>query len=253
MANKNLFPTIVGTARIRDADNNGVFFDLECATNVGASISTSETVELVCGKWESLVVEKPWSTITMTVIKTKNPDLIGKLFNVAVSSVTAGIKALTNIKVKFDENGKVEMLERSNDNLGITAVVVKSADGLTTYTLTDDYTVSVVDNRTIITRVITWDIPEGWEVLVSWSINHNAYKETIIEIVQRAKKNFTIEVFGENVDTKRMTSLLATPVTLNSEFLLEMKDMFRDGVPTWANLVFNLLDNWTLRLRDENI
>lgn len=252
MSNKNLFPTIVWTGRIRDADNNGIFYDLECATNVSAGFNSGEEVELTCGNGESVSLEKPWSTLNMTIIKTKNPDLIGKIFNLAVSSVVAGSNDIDE-NVIFDSSDKIEMLERSNDWNGITTLVVKSADGVTTYTLDTDYSVAVVDNRTIITR-LEWGAISAWaEVNVTWSVNQNAYKELTLEKIQRAKKHFSLEVFGENSETGKMTSLYATPVKLNAEFLLEMKDVFRDWAPTWASLVFDLVDWGKIKFKDENI
>lgn len=252
MSNKKLFPTIVWTWRIRANWTNWTFYDLECAINVSASFNSWEEVELVCGKGESLVLEKPGSVINMTIIKTKNPDLIWKLFNLAVSSFVWGENDV-NEKVIFDENNKIEMLDRSNDDNWITTLVVKSSDWWTTYTLTDDYTIDIVENRTIITRVVGWDIPEWAEVLVTWKVNQNAFKEITLEKIQRVKQFFDLEIFWENAETKKMTSLFASPVKLNAEFLLEMKDAFKDWVPTWASLVFDLTDWGKIKLRDENI
>lgn len=249
---KNLFPTIVWTGRIRDADNDGVFYDLECATNVSAWFNSWDEIELVCGKGESVSLEKPWSTVNMTVIKTKNPDLIGKLFNLAISSVVAGSNNIDK-NVTFDSTDKVELLERSNDNNGVTSLVVKSSDLATTYTLDTDYSVAVVENRTIITRLEGGSISAGAKVNVTWSVEQNAYKELTLEKIQRAKKYFSLEVFGENEETGKMTSLYVTPVKLNAEYLLEMKDAFRDWAPTGANLVFDLVDGWKLVFKDENI
>jgi len=252
MSNKNLFPTIVWTARIRPHGTNWTFYDLECATNVTAGFNSWDEVELVCWKWESLSLEKPGSTLNMTIIKTKNPDLIGKLFNLAVSSFVWGENDV-NEKVVFDSNNKIELLDRSNDDNWVTTIVVKSSDGVTTYTITTDYTISVVDNRTIITRVIGWTIPEGAEVLVTWKVNQNAYKAITIEKIQRVKQYFDIEIFGENPENKKMTSLFASPVRLNAEYLLEMKDAFRDWAPAWSNLVFDLVDWGKVKIKDENI
>lgn len=252
MSNKNLFPAIVWTARIRPQWTNWTFYDLECSINISTGFNSWEEVELVCGKGESLTLEKPGSTINMNVIKTKNPDLIGKLFNLAVSSFVWGENDV-NEKVIFDKNNKIEMLDRSNDNNWITTLVVKSSDWVTTYAITTDYTVSILENRTIITRVVWGTIPEGAEVLVTWVVNQNAFKEITLEKIQRVKQYFDIEIFWENAETKKMTSLFASPVKLNAEFLLEMKDAFRDWAPTWASLVFELTDWGKIRLRDENI
>lgn len=252
MSNKNLFPSIIWTARIRPQWTHWEFYDLECSINISTGFNSWEEVELVCWKGESLVLEKPGSVINMNVIKTKNPDLIGKLFNLAVSSFVWGENNV-NEKVIFDENNKIEMLDRSNDGNWITSLVVKSSNWVTTYAISTDYTISVVDNRTIITRVVGWTIPEWAEVLVTWLVNQNAYKEVTLEKIQRVKQFFDLEVFWENANTKKMTSLLASPVKLNAEFLLEMKDAFRDWAPTWASLVFELTDWGKVKLRDENI
>jgi hypothetical protein len=75
MWNLNLFPTIIGNARIRSASSNWVFFDLACAVNIKATIDNTETKELTCGDWDSVVMEKPTANITMSSIKTKNANL----------------------------------------------------------------------------------------------------------------------------------------------------------------------------------
>ncbi|ATU04909.1 hypothetical protein BKN14_00425 [Candidatus Gracilibacteria bacterium HOT-871] len=252
MGNKNLFPLIVGKARIRNYEDNGEFFDVACATNVKTTFSTSETKELVCGGGDSLTLEKPTGSITLKVIKTKNPELLGKILNLDVTSKVAGANTITDQKVIFDKNGIIEMLERSNDNLGITSIVVKSKDGATTYVKDTDYTVKVVKNRTIIERKGT-NIPEQGTVLVSGTINQNAYKEVTIKRVQRGKKKFMIELFGENEENGKMTLLQASPVELDAEYILEMVDAFRDGDIAGSELSFKLSDGGSITFKDENI
>ena len=252
MANNNLFPTIVGKARIRDYDNDWLFANIECATNVKTSISTSETKELVCWEWEWLTLEKPAGTITFKVIKTKNADLIWRLLDLIVTNKTGGETNVTDRKVTFDKNWFIELLDRSNDNNWFSNIVLKSIDGVTTYTKDTDYEVSVVENRTILKRKWT-NIPEKVTVLFSWKINQNASKEAIIKRIQRGKKKFTIELFWEDQATKKMTTLLATPVTLNSEYLLEMIDAFRDWDIAGSELAFVLADWGSITFRDENI
>lgn len=252
MANQKLFPIIVGKARIRDYDNNGSFVDLECATNVRTTISTSETIELVCGGGDSLKLEKPSGSITLKVIKTKNPDLIAKLLNLDVKSVVSGKNTITDQKHTSDKNGVIELLERSNDKQWVTELVVKSLDGQTTYELNTDYSVSVVDNKTII-QFLSGALSAGDSVLISGKITQNAYKQVEINKNVRAKKKFTIELYWEDTDTKLMTYLLATPVELDSEYMLEMADAFRDGEPNWSELNFNLVDGGKIIFKDENI
>lgn len=248
----NLFPIIVGKARIRDHDNNGKFLDIDCATNTSTSISTSETKELVCGGWESLTLEKPAGTITLKIMKTKNPELIWRLLNLDVISSVTWETTITNKEVKFDKNWFIEMLERSNDENGITSIVIKSLDGVTTYQKDTDYTVEIKNKKTIIKRKWT-NIAEEASVLFSWVVNQNASKEVNLKRLQRWKKKFTIELFGEDQKTGKMTTLLATPVELNSDYMLEMKDAFRDGDISWTELSFVLVDGWEITFRDENI
>ncbi len=251
---QKLFPVIVGSARIRDAHNSGSFFDLECATNVKTALNTSENVkELQCGKGDSLTLEKPTGSITLKVIKTKNPDLLGKLLDLIVDSVVAGTNTITDESNTFDSNDKIEMLQRSNDGNGITSLVVKSNDGGTTYTLDTDYSVSVVNNKTTITRLSGGSIPAEASVLISGSIKQNAYKETEINLVQRVKKQFSIELFGEDEKTRKLTTLYANKVTLDSEYLLEMIDTFRDGDINGSDLTFKVADWGKVTFRDENI
>lgn len=254
MWNLNLFPTIVWTARIRDASNSWVFFDLDCSVNISASLDTSEKVELNCGNWDSVVLEKPAASITLWIVKTKNPDLIWKLYDLAVTSATSWAKTITNELMTFDSNDKIEIQQRStSDALWVTSLVVKSADGSITYTVSTHYTIATVDWKTTITRVWAGTIPAWATVSISWSYNTNAYKEVSISRVQRAKKQFTLEVYGQDQTTLKYTTLLASPVTLDTSFLIEMKDQFRDWQANGAELTFNLLDMWNLKFRDENI
>ena len=74
-----------------------------------------------------------------------------------------------------------------------------------------------------------------------------------ISKVQRTKKQFTLEVYGQDQTTLKYTTLLASPVTLDTSFLIEMKNQFRDWQANGAELTFNLLDMWNLKFRDENI
>lgn len=252
MSNK-LLPAIVWRARIRKAWLQGEFFDIECASNVKTSISTSEdTVKLSCGRWESVTFEKPSWTITLKVIKTKNPTLLGKLLGLNVAKKQAGTNTITDLKQTFDENGVIELTQRSNDDKWVTSLVIKSLDGKTTYAKDTDYTVAVVDNKTKITIKGSRLTPRT-SVLVSGTLKQNASKEVIIERVQRIKEKFEIELFGEETETKNMMTLLASPVELNSEYLLEMFDVFSDGEPAGAELSFVLTDNGKIVYRDEII
>ena len=253
MWNLNLFPTIVWKARIRNASNSWVFFDLDCSVNISASLDTTEKVELSCGNWDKVVLEKPAASITLWIVKTKNPDLIWKLYNLSVNSQNSWAKTISNELMTFDSNGKIEIQQRStSDALWVTSIVVKSADLATTYTVTTDYTVATVNWKTTITKV--WaTIPDWANVAISWSYNTNSYKEISISKVQRTKKQFTLEVYGQDQTTLKYTTLLASPVTLDTSFLIEMKDQFRDWQANGAELTFNLLDMWNLKFRDENI
>lgn len=254
MWNLNLFPTIVWNARIREASSNGVFFDLSCAVNIKTTIDTTEIKEITCWNGESVIMEKPKANITMKISKSKNPDLLWQLYNLAVTSVTSWAKTITNSPQTFSSNDKIEMLERSSDALGITTITVKSAiTGWTTYSLTTDYTVSIVDWKTTITRVTGGTIPSGATVYISWTYNTSAYKELEIKRKQRTKKQFSLEIFWQDETTLKYTSIYASPVTLNSTYLLEMIDMFRDWDIAGAELTFELMDMWSLKLRDENI
>lgn len=253
MSNNNTFPVIVWKARIRDAHNTWKFFDIECASNVRTTISTSDTVTLTCWRWESVVFEKPGATMALKVIKTKNPSLLWELLDLVVTNTAEWENIITDKKQIFDEDWIIEMLERSNDWNWVTEIVVKSEDGATTYTVDTDYTVKVEWESTFIERVATWTIEEWATVLVSWKVKQYASKEVVIERVQRLKKQFTIELYWEDTKTKRLTSLVATPVTLDSEYLLEMFDVFVDWEPAWAELSFVLADNGKLTFKDENI
>lgn len=50
-----------------------------------------------------------------------------------------------------------------------------------------------------------------------------------------------------------MLTIFADNVTLNSDYILEMKDAFRDGDISWTELSFVLADWWEVRYRDEII
>jgi len=251
--NENLFPTIIGQIRIRDADSSWKFFDIECATNTKNTISTSNTKELVCWKWETLILEKPSWNITFKVIKTKNPDLLWKILWLDVVNKIAGENTITDEKNIFDSDWNIELLHRSNDWNWVTDLVVKSADWWTTYVLDTDYTVAIADNKTIIKIKDWWAITEKAVVLVSWKVNENAYKKIKIEAVQRVKKRFSVELFWENQKTKWMTTIYSTPMTLDSEYVLEMIDSFRDWDISWSELTFKLCDGWDITIKDENI
>lgn len=228
---QNLAPTIVGKMRIREAGKNGQFLELTCALGVQSTINTSENVErLVCGDGDEIIFEKPTFQLTATVLKTKNPDLIANLLDMNVSNITAGAITITDEANTFD-NDKIELSQRSNDTLGVTSVVVKSADGVTTYTVDTDYTVAVVDGKTTITRVDTGAIAEGATVLVSGVVNQNTAKQIELYAKQRTKKQFEVEIFGKKEGTSQYTTISGNPVTLDSEYLIEMFEVFKNGLP----------------------
>lgn len=251
---KNLFPTIVGKLRIREAGKNGEFFELSCATNVKSTINTSENVErLTCGDGDEVVFEKPSFQISATVIKTKNPDLLGKLLDLDVANISAGAKVITNEANTFVDD-VIELTHRSNDANGVTTLVVKSAPtGGTTYTATTDYTFAVVDGITKITRVSGGTIPVDATVYISGSVNQNLAKEIELYAKQRTKKQFEVEVFGKKDGTSQFTTVRGNPMTLDSEYILEMLDVFRDGVPQGSELTFINTDGAKLFMRDENL
>ena len=153
------------------------------------------------------------------------------------------------------ENDKIEIQQRStSDALWVTSVSVKSAiTGWTTYSLTTDYTISVVDWKTTITRVTGWTIPAWATVYISWSYNTNAFKEINYKRIRTKNPQFSLEIFWQDETTWKYTILYITKAELNSAYLLEMIDMFRDCDISWSELSFELMDIWNIKFRDENI
>lgn len=193
--------------------------------------------------------------IILQIVKTKNPGLLAKLLGLDISSTIAGANTITDRKVTFDKDWFIELLERSKDKAWVTSIVLKSKDGETTYELNTDYTVKVVDNRTIIekkgSKIVAWQT-----VLISWSVNQNAAQEVSIKRIQKWKANFSIELFWECQiweNKWKMLTIFADNVTLNSDYILEMKDAFRDGDISWTELSFVLADWWEVKYRDEII
>lgn len=254
---KHSLSKFVGFTYIRSASSQGAWMELASARATTASIdTTAQNVDVVCDTRGSVFKGTiPEAMISLTFLENADTAMLAKLFGLEQTAQTAGAKTITNEKYTFDENDKIVINHYSNNGSGLTTPVVKSADLVTTYTVADDYTVTVTDNETTITRVALGDIPEGATIAVSGSITVNASESVSLTSEFTLKQEFEImivaKVVKDNKDYRREVRL--NPATLESTYALEFLDVVKAGDINGATVEFKLSEGGTFEMYDEII
>lgn len=255
--NKHSLSKFVGFTYFRKAGSNGAWLELASARGTAASIDTTkQNVDVVCDTRGSIFKGTiPEAMISLTFLENADTTIMSKLFGLTQTAQTAGAKTITSELYTFDEDGKIVLDNFSNDGAGVTITSIKSADGLTTYAVTDDYLRTVSNNETTISRVALGDIQEGATVAITGTVNVNASESVSLTSEFMLKQEFDVmvvsKVTSEGKDYRRIIKL--TPATLESTYALEFLDVVKAGDITGATVDFKLSEGGTFKMYDEII
>lgn len=255
--NKHNLSKFVGFTYFRKAGQNGSWLELASARATVATIdTTAQNVDVVCDtRWSVFKWTIPEAMIALTFLENANTWVLSALFWLTQTAQAAWAKTITDELNVFGNDDKIVLNHYSNDWAWVSSIVVKSSDWLTTYTLTTDYTVSVVDNETTITRVWGWTITANEAVLVSWTVNVNASESISMVSEFTLKQEFEIKIVARiEKDWKtyrRVVSL--NPATLDSTYALEFLDVVKNWDINWASVEFKLSEGWAFKMYDEII
>ncbi len=255
--NKQNLSKFVGFTYIRPAWSQGAWFELASARATVATIdTTAQNVDVLCDTRGSVFKGTiPEAMIALTFLENADTTALALLFWLTETAQVAGAKTITNELFTFGDDDKLVLPYYSNDWLWVTALVVKDSDGTPTFALTTDYTVSVANNETTITRV-WWGTIAAWAtVQVSWSVNVNASESTSLTSEFTVKPEF--EVMIKATVTKNSVDYVRTvkinPATLESTYTLDFLDVVKAGDITGASVEFKLSEGGTFDMYDEII
>jgi len=255
--NKHNLSKFVGFTYFRKAWQNWSWLELASARATVATIdTTAQNVDVVCDtRWSVFKGTIPEAMIALTFLENASTWVLSALFWLTQTAQAAWSKTITNELNTFWDDEKIVLNHYSNDWLWVWSLVVKSSDWVTTYALTDDYTVSVVDNETTITRVWTWDIAENATVSISWTVTVNASESISMTSEFTLKQEFEIKIVAKvekNSKTYRRIVKL-NPATLDSTYALEFLDVVKNWDINWASVEFKLSEGWKFEMYDEII
>lgn len=218
--------------------------------------TTAQNVDVVCDTRGSVFKGTiPEAMISLTFLENADTTILSKLFGLTQTAQASGPKTITNEMYTFGDEDLVVLDHYSSDNLGLTTPVIKSGDLGTTYTVVDDYTISVVDNVTTITRVALGDIPDNGTIAVSGSVNVNASESISLVSEFTLKQEFEVKIVAvvayEGDDYRRTVTL--NPATLESTYALEFLDVVKAGDINGATVEFKLSEGGDFVMYDEII
>ncbi len=254
---KHSLSKFVGFTYFRKAGTHGAWKELASARATVANIdTTAQNVDVLCDTRGSVFKGTiPEATISLTFLENADTEVLADLFGLTQTAQASGAKTVTNELYTFGSDDKVILDHFSNTGLGLTSPVIKSADGVTTYTVTDDYLVTVSDNVTTISRVALGDIPEDATISVSGSILVNASESVVLTSEFVLKQEFEVmieaKVAYDSKDYRRTVKL--NPATIESTYALEFLDVVKAGDINGATVEFKLSEGGTFKMYDEII
>lgn len=254
---KHSLSKFVGFTYFRKAGTAGAWLELASARATVATIdTTAQNVDVVCDTRGSVFKGTiPEAMVSLTFLENADTTILSKLFGLTQIAQAGGAKTITNELYTFSADDKVVLDHYSNDGLGLTSPVVKSADGVTTYTVSTDYTIAVSNNETTITRVTGGTIPAGATISVSGSVTVNAAESISMTSQFTLKEEFEIMIMAKvtvsDKDYRRIVRL--NPATLESTYALEFLDVVKGGDINGATVEFKLSEGGTFEMYDEII
>ena len=242
----------VGVPYIRKAGSQWDWYELASARGVVANLNSSnQTVDIISDtrgsafKWFI-----PEASISLTFIENGDTEVIGMLFWLTELWQAAGAKTITDQAYTFGWDTLV-LDDYASDTNWVTSIVVKSADGNTTYSETTDYTVAVNGKVTTITRVWSWSITSWESVLVSGSVNVNESKSISLTSQFSVKDEFEVKIEAYTDDDSKVRTIKLNPATLESDYTVEFLDVVKAWDITGASLEFKLSEGGEFNIYDE--
>lgn len=254
---KHNLSKFVGFTYIRMSGAQGWWFELASARATVATIdTTAQSVDVVCDtRWSVFKGVIPEALVGLTFLENADTTALAKLFGLTETTQAAGTKSLSDESFTFGTDDKIVLPYYSNDDNGLTTPVVKDSTWVTTYVLDTDYSVTVVDNETTITRLWGGAITEGENVLVSGDVEVNASEKVSMVSEFTLKEEFEVMIIAkittDGVDYRRTIKL--DPATLESTYALEFLDVVKAGDINWASVEFKLSEWGTFEMYDEII
>ncbi len=254
---KHSLSKFVGFTYFRKAGAAGAWMELASARGTVASLdTTAQKVDVVTDTRGSIFKGTiPEAMVSLTFLENADTTVLSKLFGLNQTAQAAGAKTITSELYTFGEDDKIVLDNFSNDGAGVTITTLKSADGVTTFLATDDYTVAVADNQTTITRVALGDIAEGATIAITGTVNVNASESVSITSEFMLKQEFEVmikaTVVVDGVDYLRIIKL--NPATLESTYAIEFLDVVKAGDIKGASVDFKLSEGGTFSMYDEII
>ena len=198
---------------------DGVSFKVTGDTNA-VETDNADDIDFGMTNQQAEISASAWKNLDLDVLY----NLIGQMGTLTTTAASTATE-VTDEGVKFTvANPTQNLAHKSADATGCSTIVVKSADGETTYVADTDYTIAVnTSGYTTLTRVATGTIPEDAGVLVSYSYKAIIAKKLTYGSTKMPKylhvwlvntnadgKTFVIEVY-------RVSSVKSVELTLGSD------------------------------------
>lgn len=253
--NINDVSTEVGIIFMRKSWTDWEYVEVPSTSNVNLVFDPTNIVDLKSeSRGTALKVKQDTANVTFDLMENAGMTFIADILGLTKTATTAWAKTITNRLMTFAD-WVIEFKEISNDGLGVTAVVVKSADGVTTYVSGTDYDVVKTWNITRIVVDPTGALEDDSVVSVSWTVNLNAQEAATFTANYAALAEFDMRIAFEKmvgwVAKYRMYQL--NPVTLNSTYTLPFLNAVEAGSAQVTSLQFDLSEQGTIEMINEVI
>jgi len=111
-------PTLIGTVYLREAWTNWAYTKIDCARWVQTTLDTADkTVRIECDSQTLATLEEPKVQMAFTIIRTKSVPMLANLFGITNTAIAAWAITITDESNVFDTSDKIELTQRSNDNV----------------------------------------------------------------------------------------------------------------------------------------
>jgi putative transposon-encoded protein len=218
-----------------------------CMTNAWITYNkeNQENLDLNCGSssYSDTVAE-----MKLNMYRVLNSNLLNILAWAKTVVIPAWDYAVSE-KYEVLSDKIIQLPYQSNDNNWVTAVVVKSNDGATTYTVDTDYSVVTTDNKTTIT-ILAGAIKKGDIILVEWSVKLNETKKVVTKLGTSADQKIDVRFIGskEVAGTDYNFSLEAKEWNNTSSYNIEFLNKIKWGLPKGTEVTFKFDTNETIML-----
>ena len=256
--NKANLTAFVWTTYYRKASWTGSLIELASARGTIYETDVTNVVDVSSDtRWTAVKWVTPVSSISLTFLENASAEVLSDLLWETKVSNAGWATAVFPRTITLDIDDTYSFPELSNDALGVTGLVVKDSTETTTYVEDTDYSVTIVDDFTILTRLWGGAITVEQELhFTAGTVNINSNEEVTVnnsfttidefEIVIKAK------ITNEAWETKFRT-VTWTPATLNSTYQMEFIDFVKNGDINGASVKFDISEWGTIVYVNEHL